>query len=232
MEDAAARVVTALLQEADEAHREGRFDLGLAAAKRALVIAIDADDPALLVQALEMESGSYRQLGDKQAAFTGATRILGLVEDLATRDRITGFDAEQAVARARLEWVEAARSILKIRTRDLFPVLEEAERSIRTSGKSQWIADVLASRALSTNGSLRVRSCDKLGKSRSGRVEAWDSTIAHAALEFSGMPLPKLDATRRPTPTSTKSWMTSVPQLPCRSRHWWTCPDALRPTTT
>lgn len=139
--------VELLLDEAWDAHAEDRYGAALAAAERAVQAAEHLDDPVLLVRALSVEAATLAMQGDDAAALTRYTRILGLAEDPASRGRLEHPAAVDAVARAHMNWVEAARRAGGVPLRALFGVLDAGERYVRAVGESRWRAGLLLQRA-------------------------------------------------------------------------------------
>ena len=109
------------------------------------------DDPVLLVRALNVEASSLQLMGDTTAALARYTRILGLAEDSSTRGRLDEPMAAWTVASAYSNWVDAAQYVPGIGVRDLFGVLDAAERWLAVTGHRDWRAGVLLQRALVHN---------------------------------------------------------------------------------
>ena len=86
-------------------------------------------------------------MGDHPAALARYTQILGLAEDPATGGRLDDPQAAQAVAAAHWSWVESARFVTGIPVRELFGVLEAADRWLAATGHPDWRAAILAQRA-------------------------------------------------------------------------------------
>jgi tetratricopeptide (TPR) repeat protein len=146
-EDASARAAELLIDEAWRNHEEDRYQAAVAAASRAVEAARLLDDPVLLVRALWVEASALQMTGDYQAALAGFTRILGLAEDPATSGRLDDPQAARAVASAHWNWVESARFVTGIPVRELFRVLDAAERWLAAAGHRDWRAAVLCQRA-------------------------------------------------------------------------------------
>jgi tetratricopeptide (TPR) repeat protein len=147
-EDPGARAAGLLLDEADSAHAAGRYQQALAAAGRAAEAAAQLDDLVLLVRALYWEASALRMLGDAAAALVRLTRILALAEDPAGSGRLDDPLAAQAVFRAYCGWVASARSLTGIPVRDLFGVLDAAERWLAVTGHRDWRAAILSERGM------------------------------------------------------------------------------------
>jgi len=140
-----------LVDQAWDAHVECRYEEAVAAATRAVEAAEQLDDPVLLVRALSVEAVSLSARGNYPAALTRETRILGLSRDPATRGRLDDPRVTEAVARAHWEWVEYARFTGGIPVRELFEVLDAAERWLVATGHRDWRAAILMQRALVHN---------------------------------------------------------------------------------
>jgi tetratricopeptide (TPR) repeat protein len=142
-----ARAVELLLNEGWDAFRDGRYARARSAAERALQAAEQLDDPALLVRVLVIRAAAARMDGNPAAALASYTRILALAEDPATGHRLGGRSEQWAVASAYVDWVEAAMFVTNIPLRDLFDVLDAAERWLAATGHSDWRAGLLSARA-------------------------------------------------------------------------------------
>ncbi len=140
-----------LVDEAWAAYSEGRYQQALAAAGRAVEAAGQLDDPVLLVRALQVQAATLRLMGDYAAALARYTRIMGLAEDPATSGRLDDSRAAKAAADAYPSWVEAARYVTGIPVRELFGVLDAADRWLTTTGHRDWRANILLERALVHN---------------------------------------------------------------------------------
>jgi tetratricopeptide (TPR) repeat protein len=143
-----SRAAGLLVDEADGAYAQGRYRHAVAAASRAVDAAGQLDDPVLLVRALRIEASALRMLGDSAAALARYTRILGLAEDPATAGRLDHPDAARAVARAYWGWVDCAQYLTSIPVRELFRVLDAADRWLTAAGHRDWRASILLERAL------------------------------------------------------------------------------------
>jgi tetratricopeptide (TPR) repeat protein len=152
-EDLGVRAAGLLVDEAWSAHRAGRYQQALAAAGRAVEAAGALDDLVLLVRALQAQGAALQQTGDYAAALARYTRILGLAEDRATSSRLDHLQAAEAIADAYWGWVESARYVSGIPVRDLFGVLDAADRWLTATGHRDWRAGTLLQRAL-THGWL------------------------------------------------------------------------------
>lgn len=119
----------------------------MAAAERAVLAAEELDDAGLLVEALAAEAVPLRMRGENAAALARYTRVLALADDHDTADRPGVEDAARAVARAYIDWVECARNLTGISWRELFGVLDAAERWLAATGRRRWRAGVLLQRA-------------------------------------------------------------------------------------
>jgi tetratricopeptide (TPR) repeat protein len=146
-EEREAQATELLIGEAWSAYAEGRYHAALAAAGRAVEAAQRLDDPALLIRALRAEATATKQNGNDPAALASYTRILGLAEDPSTRGRLDDRRAAEAIAAAHWEWVGCARLVTGIPVRELFGVLEAAERWLAATGHLDWRAAVLSQRA-------------------------------------------------------------------------------------
>lgn len=150
-EDLGARAAGLLIGQAWADHAAGRYQAAVAAASRAVEAARLLDDPALLVRALRVEASALMMLGDYQAALTGFTQILGLAEDPASRSRLDDLLAAETVAAAHWGWTECARNVPGIPVRELFRVLDAAERWLAATGHRDWRAAILNQRAQTHN---------------------------------------------------------------------------------
>lgn len=146
-EEAGARAAELLIDQAWADNRIGRFQASTAAAARAVETARLLDEPVLLVRALEVEASSLRLLGDYTAALAHYTQILGLAEDPATRGRLDDSRAARVVAVAHWGWADSALYVPGIPVRELFRVLDAAERWLAATGHRDWRASVLSARA-------------------------------------------------------------------------------------
>jgi tetratricopeptide (TPR) repeat protein len=142
-EELGARAAGLLVSQAWDAINAGRFLEALSAAGRAVLAAGQLDDPVLLVRALDAEAAALQMTGDHAAALARYTRILGLAGDRATSGRLD----DPAAARAHWNWVGCARFLTGIPVRDLFGVLEAADRWLEATGHRDWRAAVLLQRA-------------------------------------------------------------------------------------
>jgi tetratricopeptide (TPR) repeat protein len=146
-EERETRAAGVLVNEAWAAYREGRWQAAVAAAARAVEAAERLDDPVLLVRGLWVEADATKLMGDHPAALALCTRILGLAEDPSTRGRLDHLQAAKAVAAAHWNWVECARFMTGIPVRELFGVLDAAERWLAATGHWEWRDSVLSERA-------------------------------------------------------------------------------------
>lgn len=147
-EPSAARAAKLLVDQAWAASKEGRYREAVAAAARAVEAAEQLDDPVLLVLGLSAEANTLRLLGDHSAALARCTRILGLAGDPATSGGLDAWRAAKSVADAHWSWVECALYLTGIPVRELFGVLDAAERWLAATGHLDWRASVLSARAL------------------------------------------------------------------------------------
>jgi len=147
-EELGGRVAGMLVDQAYAANWEGRYQEALAAAARAVEAAEQLDDPVLLVRALNVEATSLRLLGDLTGALARYTRVLGVSQDPGTSGRLDDLRAASAVAEAHWAWVECARHMAGIPVRELFGVLDAAQRWMAATGHRDWRAGVLGQRAL------------------------------------------------------------------------------------
>jgi tetratricopeptide (TPR) repeat protein len=139
--------VELLIEEAWAASREGRYGRAVAAGERAVRAAEETDDPGLLVRALVAEAEPLRMRGDDAAALVRHTRVLALADDPTTAPRLDGEAAARAVADAYLNWVDCARYLTGIPWRELFGVLDTAERWLTATGRRHWRSGVLMQQA-------------------------------------------------------------------------------------
>jgi tetratricopeptide (TPR) repeat protein len=146
-EDLGGRAAGLLIGEAWAAYQAGRYQQALAAAGRAVEAAGALDDPVLLVRALRVQASTLQLTGDFAAALARYTRILGLAEDRATSSRLDHLLAAQAVADAYSGWVQSARFVSGIPVRELFGVLDAADRWLAATGHRDWRAGTLLQRA-------------------------------------------------------------------------------------
>jgi len=143
----AEHAVKLLIGQAREATGEGRYSAALAAAGRAVEAAEQLDDPVLRVRGLIEEAEALRLSGDRVAALTRYTKVLGLAEDPATRDHPDHLAATRARFDASILWVECARFVGGIEVRELFGALNAAESWLATIGHRDWRAGILLQRA-------------------------------------------------------------------------------------
>jgi len=146
-EDGGAWAAGLLVDEAWAAYGEGHYQHAVTAAARAAVAGEQLDDPVLLVRALSAEAIALRQMGDHTAALARYTRILGLAEDPATAGRLDHPSVARAVADAHWGWVVSARFLTGIPARELFGVLDAADRWLAATGHKDWRGSVLSERA-------------------------------------------------------------------------------------
>jgi tetratricopeptide (TPR) repeat protein len=136
-----------LVKQAWTDYVAGRYRAAVAAATRAAEAARQLDDVALLARALNAEAGALTQLGDSPAALARYTQILGLAEDPATRGHLDDDAIAEVIAAAHWNWVHCARFVPGIPVRELFTVLDAAQRWLAATGHSDWRAAVLSERA-------------------------------------------------------------------------------------
>lgn len=139
-----ARAVGLFLDEAWAAIREGRYSPAVATAERAVLAAEQLGDPALLIRAVEAKAVALLALGDRPATLSCCTRILALAETSASLPR----SAHRSVAQAYVDWVDAALYQTGIPVRELFGVLDAADRWLTATGHPDWRAGVLLMRAM------------------------------------------------------------------------------------
>lgn len=108
-DDAGARAIELLIEQAWAAMRECRYSAARAAAQRAVQAAETYGEPGLLIRALDREAAALRMAGDHVAALARHTRILGLAEDPAGRGAVADDTTARAVAFARLGGVRRVR---------------------------------------------------------------------------------------------------------------------------
>src|SRR5215831_14293213 len=140
-------VVQALIDEAWDAHDEGRYRTGLAAAQRAMALAEQSDDPTLLVGALTVRAELLGLLGQDAAALVDYTRVLSLAEDPATARRLDPDQADRCIAQAYTGWPDAARFAGGVPVAGLYKVLDTAERWLAATGHLDWRSGVLHQRS-------------------------------------------------------------------------------------
>lgn len=145
--EVSAEAADRLVSQAWLAYGSDRYRDAAAAAAQAADMAGQLDDPVLLVRALRIGATAQSLLGDGAAALTCYTQILGLAEDPATRGRLEGPSATEAVAVAYWSWVRCARSLPGISVPELHEVLDAAERWLSAAGHRDWRASVLFERA-------------------------------------------------------------------------------------
>jgi len=143
-----ARAVQVLIDEAWTAHGEDRYARAADAGGRAVQVAEALDDPGLLVRALVAEAAPLMMLGDNAAALVRYTRVLGLANDPGQADALSGPQTARAIARAYLNWVTCARFLTGIGWRDLFGVLDAADRWVTATGHRDWRCGILLQRAM------------------------------------------------------------------------------------
>ncbi len=142
----AERAIELLIEEADAATTEGRYGSAVSTAGRAVQAAEELGSTNMQLRALRTEAEALRMTGDNAAALARYTRILGMSQDAGLT---AGLDAlaTQAVARAYSDWVAAARFTGGFPGRELFAVLDAADRWFAATGHSDWRAGVLLQRA-------------------------------------------------------------------------------------
>ena len=145
-ETAEARAVELLIEQADDSLTGSRYAAALAAAERAAEAAAHLNDTNLLLRTLEIEADALRMSGSVRLALVRYTRILGLANDPAVTARLDDL-ATQAIARAYANWVVAARYAGGVPVRDMFGVLDAADRWLTATGHPDWRAPVLLQRS-------------------------------------------------------------------------------------
>jgi tetratricopeptide (TPR) repeat protein len=139
--------VELLIEEAWAACREGRYVRAAAAAERAVRAAEELDDAELLVDALVAEAEPLRMRGELAAALVRYTRVLALADNPSSAQRLGGEVAAWAVANSYQKWVDCARFLPGMSWRDMFGVLNAAERWLTSTGRRHWQGGVLLQRA-------------------------------------------------------------------------------------
>ncbi|MEP7024325.1 MAG: hypothetical protein ABJB47_11100 [Actinomycetota bacterium] len=142
-----ARAAELLIDQAWAAYAENRYQDAALAASGAVEVAGQLDDPVLLVRALRVEASALRLMGDQAMALARYTRILGMANDPACRDRLDDPSAAEAIGVAYWTWVRCARSLTGIPVRELYQVLDAAERWLAATGHAGWRANVVYERA-------------------------------------------------------------------------------------
>ena len=87
-------------------------------------------------------------MGEDAAALARYTEILGLAEDSVNPGRLDDLSAAWAVARRVLELGGCRPVLTGIPVRDLFEVLDAADRWLAATGRRDWRATVVLQRAL------------------------------------------------------------------------------------
>jgi tetratricopeptide (TPR) repeat protein len=175
--EVSAAAADRLVSQAWTAYGADRYQEAAAAAARAVDVAGQLGDPVLLVRALRIGATAQSVLGDDAAALACYTQILGLADDPATRGRLEGPSAAEAVAVAYWSWVRCARSLPGISVPELHQVLDAAERWLDAAGHRDWRASVLFERAF---------TFEMLGD-REAAVAAAEEALA-VALQHPGAP--------------------------------------------
>ncbi len=146
-EGASRSVVELLIREAWDLHAEGRYDAGLAAARKAVEAARELRDLALEVRATDIEAEELRMLGDKATALVRYTWILGVAEDPEKRAALGDAALTEQIASAYRNWVNCGSFLPEIPVRKLFDVLDAGEAWLRSAGRQEWRAGLLWQRA-------------------------------------------------------------------------------------
>lgn len=141
------KVVELLISEAREANLEGRYSQALAAAERAELAAEGLRDPGLVISALYQQEWALRLLGDLRTALVVCTRMLRMAEDPRTRDKLADSQAARAICKAYQDFVCAARQLPGAQPDKLLGVLDEADRWLTATGRSDWRGGILLQRA-------------------------------------------------------------------------------------
>ena len=142
----AARVVELLIEQIDALYAEGRYLAAASAAERAVDAADQLDDANLRLRALWREASALMMSGDPSGSLARYTRILGMAEDPTVT---AGLDAlaTRVIFRSYIYWVESARFAGGIPVRELFAVLDAADRWLIATGHTDWRAGVLLERS-------------------------------------------------------------------------------------
>jgi hypothetical protein len=93
------------------------------------------------------EGEPLRMRGESAAALVRYTRVLALAEDPVTAPQPDGEAAAWEVAAAYMDWADCARYVAGIPWRELFGVLDAADRWLTATGRRRWRAGVLLQRA-------------------------------------------------------------------------------------
>src|SRR4029077_940207 len=191
-EELGTRAAGLLIGQAWDAYQRGRYQEVLAAAGRAVHAAGQLDDSVLLVRALQVQASALQMTGDNAAALVRYTKIMALAEDPATGSRLDDPDAAKAVGDAYWSWAEAARFAGGIAVRDLFRVLDAADRWLAATGHRDWRASILLQRALVHNDLGETEAAGSAGE------EDLAATTADARAPAGGGPRGQDPAPGRP----------------------------------
>jgi tetratricopeptide (TPR) repeat protein len=143
-----SRAAALLVNQAWTAIDEGHYQKALAAAGRAIQAARRLDDLVLLVRALSAEAAALKGGGDSAAALARYTEVLGLANSPDNSRRLDDPSAASVVVTAHCGWVGCALYLPGIPVRDLFGMLDAADRWLAATGRRDWRASVLLERAL------------------------------------------------------------------------------------
>jgi tetratricopeptide (TPR) repeat protein len=141
------RAVELLLAEANRFLGESRYAEMLRAAESAVQATRAMGDLGLEIRATWLEATAHQMLGDDAAALQRLTWILTVAADPCRRDALAQSDVTENIARAHMDWVEAARFLPEIPATELLGVLEAGETYLRAVGEPEWRAGLLLQRA-------------------------------------------------------------------------------------
>lgn len=136
-----------LLAEAQERHREGRFDGELAAARRALDAAERRRDLELEIEAHSECARALYMLDSKEAALEEYSRIFALAEHPERRAERERVDMTWEVANAYRMCADIGRFLPATPIEALFAALDDGEAYVRRIGQPGWRAGFLKVRS-------------------------------------------------------------------------------------
>ncbi len=150
--------VELLLEEGGRLYREGRYAEALRAWEKAVEGARELGDLGLEMKAVSWEANALSMLGDRAAALSRCTWILGISTDPSRRVEVEKTGVTWQIADAHRAWVVCARFLDKVPVEQLFGVLDAGEAYVRAIGHPGWRSGLLWERA------SVLRSLGRLGE--------------------------------------------------------------------